>query len=459
MQNRNQKLNVTNLSLLLGVIVSCGTASCIKVILYPDATSAGALVPEETAYLYCPHDDNPMHFVDALMAGTILPTKLTPCLPLDINASLRNNLEKPESDEAIRQLDAFGWQTFIALNWPVEQHGDNLRLAPSLAGPGEPRWYTWNTTDEVFTKGAPLKWHSISDQTFEYSLRISEKNPEQRIWDQHGRPVQFEIMMNRTAYENIMDNELYTAEGQSKTIGTNLFGWGKADNGTWGATVIKLAWKQLDEQDQAGRFFRRTVKAQSGGAKPRLFGLVGMHIAYKVSFLGDWVWSTFEHIDNVDDKDEPTCAAPAPQPLAQPLFYDKECEPEVCPENDPASKNPKQGPDGWATQIVRKVPIRGETAAFNCKVRALLHKSAPQSPAQYYKLVAAQAAVSVEEGKEQYVPSFAMNTVLETYEQTSGGGCAQCHRKAPIKRKHEGAYVDVEFKGDSMFMLTRRLRQ
>ncbi|WP_437886469.1 hypothetical protein [Sorangium sp. So ce307] len=455
MRNSNKKLNFASLSLLLGVIVSCGIR--VKVDTGSDATSAGDLVREETAYLYCPDDGSPTHFVDTLMAGTILPARLTPCIPLDINASLKNNLKKPESDEAIRQLDAFGWQTFIALNWPVELLGDNLRFARSLAGPGEPRWYTWSTTGEVFTRGAPEKWRSTSDQTFELALRISTRNREQRIWDQHGRPVQFEIMMNQTAYENIVSNRLYTVEGQIEADPPNLFGWGKADNELWGATVIKLAWKQLDEKDQAGRFFRRRVKAKPGDQKPRLFGLVGMHIAYKVSFLGDWVWSTFEHIDNVDDKDEPTCAAPAPPPLAEPLFYDKQCSLEVCPENDPASKNPRLGPGGQATQIVRKVPIRGETAAFNCEVRALLHKSAPQSPAQYYKLVATQAAVSVEDGKEQYVPRSAINTVVETYEQESRKGCAQCHRKATIKQERDGVIVDAE--GDSMFMLSRRLRK
>ncbi|UQA57516.1 hypothetical protein [Polyangium aurulentum] len=440
--------------------------------------AANVRVPESAAHLYCPqYAGKPMQFIDALMEGAVLPKKLTPCLPLDVNASPKKNINKGELNEAIRQLDAFGWQMFIALNWPVTQDGDDLLFAPSLAGPGNPRWYGWNTTDEAFQGkgGVPEPWHSTSDDTLETTLHIlSDMQPSaQRLRDQHGRLVGFEIQMNKIVYDQIRGDgsgDLYTAEGQSTKVDRMLFPWGQADaaHRQVGSTVIKLAWKALDAQDHRGRFFKRKAvmpdDAVPGDPKQREFGLVGMHIGYKLSYLDSkWVWITFEHIDNVDDKDELDCPAPASRPLEEPLFYDKQCK--HCPPNQPPPEEGRgRGPHGHPTQVVREARIREDTQKFNCEVRALLHSHAPKSPAQYYKLVAAQAAIWREkETKWQSVPPYALNTMLETYEQHSEKeeerGCVQCHLLAPRKVKGpKGGYIDAAGMGDSMYMLTRRLQ-
>ncbi|WP_438007482.1 hypothetical protein WME89_01365 [Sorangium sp. So ce321] len=390
------------------------------------------------------------------MEGAVLPDKLTPCLPLDVNKSLKANILDGKLDQAVRQLDAFGWQMFIALNWPVEQDGDHLRFAKRLAGPGAPRWYGWPTTDDVFKVDGdvPEGRHVLSDRQADT----------RQLWDQRGQRVGFETQMNRVARDAIRGANLYTAEGQSTALGRILFPWGLADTGEkrLGSTVIKLAWKALGAQDHRERFFRRAAE-MPGSPEQREFGLVGMHIGYKLSFLDSkWVWITFEHIDSVADMEEPACPAPAPPPLAEPLFHDKQCSREDCPKNDPESKNPRLGPHHKATQVVRDVPIRPETVDFNCKVRALLHTHAPGSPAQYYKLVAVQSAVRRGD-KWQYVPSYSQNTLLETYQQNpeseDGRGCVQCHLRAPLKAKNaSGAFFDDGGRGDFMYMLTRRLQ-
>ncbi|WP_437307169.1 hypothetical protein [Sorangium sp. So ce388] len=436
------------LILLIGTIVWCRAVP---------RPAAVVLVPESEVHLYCPgYDNDPPKFVDALMEGTVLPDKLTPCLPLDVNKSLKANIVDGKLDQAVRQLDAFGWQMFIALSWPVEQDGDHLRFATSLAGPGAPRWYGWATTDDVFkvNGGVPEERHILSD-------RQADRH---QLWDQRGQLVGFETQMNQVARAAIRDSNLYTAEGQSAVLSRLLFPWGLANAGEkrLGSTVIKLAWKALGARDHRERFFRRAAE-MPGSPEQREFGLVGMHIGYKLSFIDSkWVWITLEHIDSVDDMGEPACPSPAPPPLAEPLFHDKQCKQEDCPKNDPESKNPRLGQSHKATQVVRDVPIRPETVDFNCKVRALLHTQAPGSPAQYYKLVAVQSAVR--RGDEwQYVPSYSQNTLLETYQQNSeredGRGCVQCHLGAPLKAKDEsGAFFDDEGQGDFMYMLTRRLQ-
>ncbi|MGK3967601.1 hypothetical protein WMF38_25940 [Sorangium sp. So ce118] len=450
MRNKTYRAHVAPLFLLLGSIVSCVTelrpnpvpdvpawcgagapASPIpegEVPPWCGAESPANPAPESKAHLYCPGYHDTKTFVDALMAGAVLPGELSPCLPLDVNASLSDAIMNGKRDSAIRQLNTFGWQMFIALNWPVEPRGGHLLFAPSLEGQGEPRWYGWNTT--------------TCGDTLDTSIKISSKHFDHYLWDQHGKPVGFEIVMNQPVYNIINKYQLYTPEGRQQNSDAE-FGWTDVNNGCFGSTIIKLAWKELDEQDQADRFFRR-VASTPDNPTPREFGLVGMHIAYKLSYLiPRWVWITFEHIDNVDDRYEPACAPPAPPPRAEPLFYDKQCKPADCPLNNPASKNPRLGPEGRATQIERKIAIEPETVDFNCNIRALLHDRAPGSPAQYYKLVAAQAALKYASGDMQFVPPNAMNTMLETYEQDSGGGCAQCHQGAPQ---------------DFVWMLSSRLR-
>ncbi|WP_437492425.1 hypothetical protein WME75_17995 [Sorangium sp. So ce1014] len=446
MFSKIKNLYFAPLIFLVGTIVWCGSR--------PDAA---VLVPEGEVYLYCPGYENDLpKFVDALMEGAVLPDKLTPCLPLDVNKSLKTNIVDGKTDRAIRQLDAFGWQMFIALNWPVEQDGGYLRFARSLGGPGAPRWYGWDTSEDVFNvKGdVPGGRHILSDRQADMH----------QLWDQRGQLVGFEVQMNQVARDTIRNNKLNTAEGQSAVLSRVLFPWGLAntDEKRLGSMVIKLAWKALGAQDHRERFFRRAAE-MPGSPEQREFGLVGMHIGYKLSFIDSkWVWITFEHIDGVDDGGEPACPAPALPPLAEPLFYDKQCKPEACPKNDPESKNPHLGPNRKATQVVRRVPIQPETVDFNCKVRALLHAHAPQSPAQFYKLIAAQSAVRRGE-KWQYVPSHSQNTLLETYQQDSEKeeerGCMQCHLRAPLKAKNEsGVFIDDPGQGDFMYMLTQRLQ-
>ncbi|XXT20205.1 hypothetical protein WME94_01385 [Sorangium sp. So ce429] len=467
MLNMIQRFHVAPLCLLLVATASCGPASALP----------GVRLPEQASHGYCPeYDDDPQRFADALMAGEVLPAKLTPCLPLDINDSLKTKLlEQTQLDQATRQLDAFGWQMFVALSWPVERRGEDLLFAASLAGPGAPRWRGWKTVDEVFNEGSvPEAWRYAADSTPEASVQLSSETQSdgKRLWDQHGRLVRYETLVNSNVHDYIVSEKLHTPEGQSN-VPAVVFGWGRTDltPPIFGAMVIKLAWKELDAQDQQGRFFLRTARLQPSDAAPRLFGLVGMHIAYKVSLLNPrWVWITFEHIDNVEETSEHACAAPAPPPLAERLFYDKQCRPDECPHNAHDSRNPRMGPDAHATQVVRKKPIGHETADFNCEVRALLHRSAPRSPAQYYKLVATQAAVQVDEYEEdeqdeqddgddlKYFPTDATNTMLETYQQETSSGCAQCHRHAPRLQERDGKFVPEPAGGDFMYMLTRRLQ-
>src|SRR5208337_4099875 len=75
-----------------------------------------------------------------------------------------------------------------------------------------------------------------------------------------------------------------------------------------GAIEIKLAWRELGGNDDRSRFYTTKVKVKTSEREPQEktidVGLVGMHIAMKTESSPEWIWATFEHIDNAPDNDD-----------------------------------------------------------------------------------------------------------------------------------------------------------
>jgi hypothetical protein len=152
-----------------------------------------------------------------------------------------------------------------------------------------------------------------------------------------------------------------------------------------GSIAVKAAWRILTDADppEVGRRYYvvkdaevlDVAKAPETGlsaCNKYDIALVGLHIVVKTEYRPRWIWSSFEHIDNVPpvgkgDGREPDArdthapyahnnpsgdqSGPAPplkSPLAQP----------VSPQNPP-----KLDPD--PTQVIRQRPIGAETMAMN----------------------------------------------------------------------------------------------
>ncbi len=153
--------------------------------------------------------------------------------------------------------------------------------------------------------------------------------------DQNGHQVQYNVRINRDEFEFIKqggfaDTGTYDYNGP---LGTNkrLFRLPDNTNGVTGdgATEVKSAWKILcadaktcNPVDDPSRYFtrsaliytaagRRVVSPFQSGPLPRptvttparckaaQVGLVGFHIAAKTFWAPQWIWATFEQIDNV----------------------------------------------------------------------------------------------------------------------------------------------------------------
>jgi hypothetical protein len=226
---------------------------------------------------------------------------------------------------------------------------------------------------------------------------------------------------------------------------------------------IKLAWKKLDpKRDIASRFYKQTVLlpaltsegepiVDKNGNFPRCkkeqVGLVGMHISAKTKSSPQWIWATFEHVDNVNVNDLKT--QDGKQLYA--LFHDYSPAGQILPVNvppiprDPATGKPS--PTGIRkTQVSRPVPIPGAKLALNASIQKILADA--NSPLQYYELIDTQWPTAPYPSMKGYAavpggpspdnlpeaitkkstgspaPVYLTNSIMETYLQT---GNQQAH--------------------------------
>jgi len=182
-------------------------------------------------------------------------------------------------------------------------------------------------------------------------------------------------------------------------------------------------------------------------------GLVGLHIVAKTPSRPQWIWSTFEQIDNVPVM---TGATPTtntvfnlnnangtPMPVQAPY-----CVPgqpgnqNGCPGNPPPPATmPADASKTTPFNVTRVMPIGiapGTTPATNANYQALLAKAAPNSPWQYYQLVMTQWPTPGNSPQNPGSPKFTIpglnptssfaNVTMETFDQKSiFSGCMNCH--------------------------------
>jgi hypothetical protein len=212
-----------------------------------------------------------------------------------------------------------------------------------------------------------------------------------------------------------------------------------------GAIEIKLAWRVLTDRDIRQRYVVRDafiVADDPPRWKEVLVGLVGMHISHKTKSSPQWIWSTFEHVDNLNVNDFAAFGPNAADHPKSPSFYDPECE--YCPTNvvpEPDAAGVRK------TQVSRVVEIPKATQSYTAEMQAQL--AVLKSPLQYYELINTQwptdpaappAAITVypenitNKSGGKPTPTYLISSVMETYFQ--GGAAAQSgpdNTKLPIQ--------------------------
>lgn len=179
--------------------------------------------------------------------------------------------------------------------------------------------------------------------------------------------------------------------------------------------------------DDKGRYYTRKVTIKSG--KEIEIGLVAMHIAHKVAEATQYVWSTFEHIDNAPEMADDGSAI-----VDDNIHYSyfNKTKNDTSKYNSPTDTSLYfNGTQRTPAQVVRRNKILSITEEINNYYRENIKKFEPESVWQYYKLVGTQWPGKPEffTVSGDYTPPLLANTVLETYLQKTSS-CLDCHSQA-----------------------------
>lgn len=382
-------------------------------------------------------------------------------------------------------FDWFSWESFIALNWPAASEGrgnpqdpTNPAVFTSMTNTTPVTWGTYKANWELYDQydKRPTPWN---DYAVPYTPSVCpEAKPTDRqmvmvtkgdtvlndlneafsfpLFDQQSNPVYFEVRYNQAYYDFVrgQDNTPTSWLYLSQNLPTDYTQVPLPPNSTSNANAImvKAAWRQVSNLTTSMRNRYYTVNAwtyEPGATPPctqQPMGLVGYHIAQKTTDFPQWIWSTFEQVDNVPPKVDNVPSS----------FNNGTDNPSTGTQgfaNRPTYTSPGQlPPTSPPTQVVRLNPIpTTPTGASTVDVNNAFHNALPKtSPWQYYELVITQwptdpqrfkppanRGVYPQDSGQPFPVNGAVNTTLETYFQAAqlttgafGNSCMSCHFNA-----------------------------
>jgi hypothetical protein len=398
----------------------------------------------------------------------------------------------PELDHA--GFAEFAWREFVALNWPAAidqatklpvrgQADTALQFADQ---PSRPRvWETWKSDWEIVGTADPAvppnptEWSSwkvnggvnICDKSGnannEHVLMvmatpgqmvrgINQANTGPLI-DQNENYVRYETRLNQSEYQTILDKKWYIAANLPKPPTFPEFEM--STPGKYGAIELKISWRELAPGESGDTFYVVPAKIVDPGPNPvcrdAKLAMLGMHISHKSDPRRQWIWSTFEHINNVpdgapvagvkyslNDGDPNNQNLPAGYSWKGPDKFPKHLNP-----TDPLP--PKGDPQRQKIQVVRAVPIDPKVRVVNDTFR----NAAPVRGTVFanYILVAHQWPIKMADFKVPppnkypdgaggpFPVSGQANTTMETYLQNlpasdKTNSCMSCHYSFAARR-------------------------
>jgi hypothetical protein len=353
----------------------------------------------------------------------------------------------------------YSWRSFIALNWPA-QIGAASRGVPDrkrhFGDTNGPRvWMTWKSRYEIFQPMGrlPSPWASYEGQnpcggegfdddvvttlsSFSAFHDFDQAGSGNPLVAQNHTYVRYEVRVNEPEFDSIVGNKWYIAKNlptKAPSVPYNI-----------GSTSIKAAWRIIKKDEPyRDRYYvtsAHVFDVTSGKCILQDVALVGFHIVTKTKENPHWIWSTFEHIDNVPANDvatscrgrssgiikhEPTVPFsfynPAKPPTLDPLTPPPRISPDHKPKADPQPMQVVRDPGRPITQLAMDM----NNAYWNLpEIKGTVW--------QNYMLVMTQW-----ESGGEFFPSacYAVsNTTMETYLQNlyiqnrPASGCMQCHK-------------------------------
>jgi hypothetical protein len=195
-----------------------------------------------------------------------------------------------------------------------------------------------------------------------------------------------------------------------------------------GALDVKSSWMDMTNAAHPERYYTRkawVLNPADGTSAQITVGLVGLHIVQKTPMRPQWIWTTFEHVDNV----------PPPDAGAPGTFAFNDGSATAMPAVNPYSVNPLPIPTPAPYNVTRTKPIHPSTAITNTAYRTALAGTIWAN----YQLVMTQWPLKPNmstlpgtppntfPGAGSDTTAFA-NTTLETFDQGAiSKGCMNCH--------------------------------
>jgi hypothetical protein len=388
---------------------------------------------------------------------------LTPAAPTTISHQMfRDACVAGNPINPIQYFDNYSWRSFLALVWPAKQ-GERGRPDSSLPldAPGRPTVFeTFKAEWEVFQPNERDRtaWNDYGGRSenpceldnivfgdvvlaaFSKVDNVIQPGSGGPLLAQNSTYVRYSAGFNQKHFQHMLLGKFYLKRNLQNFTPFPV-----------GAISIKSAWIDMDGIERPERFHTRDAwlfNLRTLKCEKRRVALVGLHIVAKTPTRPQWIWSTFEHVDNVPG---PQASAPftfnngrddEPMPTSNPL----RCP---CP---PVAPQPAHKP----YNVERTKPIHQDgshsTAKTNEKYRALLAQQYPNSPWKNYQLVMTQWPIVGSRpdldgspgntfpgtGLPPYTSTAFTNTTMETFQSDISGGCMACHNHArydPVERK------------------------
>ncbi|WP_157821980.1 hypothetical protein [Tenacibaculum sp. Bg11-29] len=269
----------------------------------------------------------------------------------------------PKSDASKLELYKLAWEQFIALNWPVANtNTSGNRAKPNASSDSTflsvtPNklpttvWSTYASKAEVFnhqSSNLPA-WNLLKKPVYQYTYQPSslKESDEFNLFNNldenneigeavvfggagkgnisGGDQILYEAKINETEYSYLRAYNLQNADTASNWAKNtvkklNAFGgtclseeaakqevicFPCADENNEGAIEIKAAWRKLNDSDKKERYYiQKVLVYKKVGDKVKYtnqdYGLVGLHIIRKTKNFPTFIFTTFNHVDNLD---------------------------------------------------------------------------------------------------------------------------------------------------------------
>jgi hypothetical protein len=400
-------------------------------------------------------------------------------------------------------FDYFSWESFIALNWPAATGARGAPDQPNnpsvflSAASGTPVvWGTYKDSFDLFGQGTqrPYAWDApdgpappcSNSKSGQKTLIFTSKGNTPLMQtkqafsfpliDQRGNSVYYDIRYDQAEYNFIRGRDsdptswLYLlknlAPKENAQFGVQMPMTTTTPTNTLGSIMVKAAWRIKTAKDDTSRFYTTAAQIYNPSTKtcaPATVLLVGLHIAHKIDPFTEWVWSTFEQVDNVPPDSD---ISPPPAPPSNGYSFNNgtgnpqtpngySYRPPVTPTPCPSPGDPSK-PCPLPVQVTRVNPIPNtptgaSTRDFNTYYQQLLKGTVWQ----YYELVVTQwpfnpgigtgnpfmlmqnGGVYPQNAGSAFPVNGVVNTTMETYFQTQndaagagGNSCMSCHYRA-----------------------------